>query len=453
MPRDKTRSRSVEHSDLDSQDVILGHSESSELNPHETGSEEPDILHDDFVRRKSPVPYIVCPVPSPAVVDTVKIASPTPLVQVSSKSGNGGSQGCAFSTFGYGPNGKLEPLPPSVIPSTEVDQESQSTIPAEVPRTNVRNSHQVDTKQKQHGVGMVPDVCHDTLRSGTLPHRKQRKRSNSNGSSSVTSYSETDDSSSHASDRDRDPSGAFPLRTPDLLSPFHSRMDSNTSSGVSSVSQESMSSIARLQHQSRCAGRLVNQLVNTFQNTTMDNPPKPAGTPSGDGFRPKGGQISKLTQSWSGGSTASSGLTGSISDSFSVSDTESPELGQEVKVTGHGDLVSPGSDNMSRLTRGGSLGSYNSQESDLSSLQTEGGVREYSSSTGGEVADREFSSCTSQESDISSVDFPPGGATSLHARKPPQKKNVSFENSGKLLHEYFRSKDISLRKGKFWASR
>ena len=189
----------------------------------------------------------------------------------------------------------------------------------------------------------------------------------SNGSSSLTSFSETDDSGSHTS-VERNTNQKNHLRTPDLLSPFHSRMGSNTSSGVSSVSQDSVSSVARIQvHQEG----LVSKLVSSFQNSSIESTATPVVS-----SKPNIGHIPKIGHSnWhSAGSNASSGLTGSISDSFSASDAENVEVCQS-KVTDR----SKQPNSLKRMNRGCSSGSYNSQESDLSSLQNSR-VMEYNSS-------------------------------------------------------------------------
>ena len=375
---------------------------------------------------KPPAPFIECPISSPMIVDTMRIASPVPMTQANSL--NKQKKGCSFSTFGYGPNGKLEPLPhPSPestqdITQTEID--IQSTSSSETPSTHrVRLTTFQKNKVNVAQNGAVPDICNDTLNCGTLPHKNRRKRAGSNGSSSLTSFSETDDSGSHTS-VERDTNQNNHLRTPDLLSPFHSRMGSNTSSGVSSVSQDSVSSVARIQvHQ----GGLVSKLVSSFQNSSLESTATPVVS-----SKPNIGHIPKLGHSnWhSAGSNASSGLTGSISDSFSASDAENVEVCQSKKVTDRSKKLN----SLNRMDRGGSSGSYNSQESDLSSLQNSR-VMEYNSSVG----ERGYSSreSTSQESDISSLDFPPLGSTRKtrdHQRGlKAEKKNVSFEKSGKNL--------------------
>ena len=370
---------------------------------------------------KPPAPFIECPISSPMIVDTMRIASPVPMIQANAPSNQ--KKGCSFSTFGYGPDGKLEPVPHTGpenaqdITQTEID--SQSTSSSETPSTHrVRLTTFQKNKVNVAQNGAVPDICNDTMNCG--PHKNRRRRIGSNGSSSLTSFSETDDSGSHTS-VERDANQNKHLRTPDLLSPFHSRMGSNTSSGVSSVSQDSVSSVARIQaHQ----GGLVSKLVSSFQNSSLDSTTSPVMSP-----KPHIGHISKVRhRNWhSAGSNASSGLTGSISDSFSASDAENVDACQS-NITDRSKQPSP----LNRMDRGGSSGSYNSQESDLSSLQNSR-VREYNSSVG----EREYSSreSTSQESDISSLDFTPVGSTHKtkhHQRElKAEKKNVSFEKSGK----------------------
>ena len=55
---------------------------------------------------KPPTPFIECPISSPMIVDTMRIASPIPMTQ-QANSLNKQKKGCSFSTFGYGPDGKL----------------------------------------------------------------------------------------------------------------------------------------------------------------------------------------------------------------------------------------------------------------------------------------------------------------------------------------------------------
>ena len=223
---------------------------------------------------KPPAPFIECPISSPMIVDTMRIASPVPMTQANSP--NNQKKGCSFSTFGYGPDGKLEPLPhPSPENSQDITQteiDTQSTSSSETPSTHrVRLTTLQKNKVNVAQNGAVPDICNDTMDCGTLPHKNRRRRIGSNGSSSLTSFSETDDSGSHTS-VERDTNQNNHLRTPDLLSPFHSRMGSNTSSGVSSVSQDSVSSVARIQvHQ----GGLVSKLVSNFQNSSLESTTPP----------------------------------------------------------------------------------------------------------------------------------------------------------------------------------
>ena len=433
------------------------------------------VIEDDLIKEGNGdlinprAPFTECPISSPMVVDTVRISSPVPMLHPSAPSRQGPgapsrqSTGCSFSTFGYGPNGKLEPQlqaqpqaqpqnqtqtqpqlqtqpqaqpqtqTPSqpgskniqeMAPQTEID--SQSTSSSETPSTQSTQSIHRGTHptriSKLHKnqmscsqTGAVPDICcHDvTMNRGTHQHRR-RRRAGSNGSdvTSMTSYSETDDSGSHTS-VEKDIISRNRLRTPDLLSPFHSRMNSNTSSGVSSVSQDSVSSVAKVQQPQ---SRLVSKLITNFQNSSLDET-----TPPGMGHKPNISQISKLGQDgghipkvghsnwYSPGSTASSGITSSISDSFSTSDVESPDVGQ-VKAISRSHQSAP----LHSMDRGGKLSSQD-QESDLTSQQNDLGreyssspavIREYNSNTPGANAVtqiREYNSCSPGVKEYSSI--------------------------------------------------
>ena len=422
--KDQLRSLSNTDPSWNSANVECSETDGAVVNdPGIVGSDTDMVSEGTSDLLKPPAPFIECPITSPLIVDTMRIACPVPMIQTNAPSNQ--KKGCSFSTFGYGPDGKLEPVPhtgpESAKDITQTEIDSQSTSSSETPSTHrVRLTTFQKNKVNVAQNGTVPDICNDTMNYETLPHKNRRRRIGSSGSSSLTSFSETDDSGSHTS-VERDANQKNHLRTPDLLSPFHSRMGSNTSSGVSSVSQDSVSSVARIQAKQ---GGLVSKLVSSFQNSSLESTTLPAIGP-----KPSIGHISKLGHSnWhSACSNASSGLTGSISDSFSASDAENVDVCQ-TKITDRSKQPSP----LNRMDRGGSSGSYNSQESSLSSLQNSG-IREYDSSVG----EREYSSreCTSQESDISSLDFTPVGSTPKtrnHQRGlKAEKKNVSFEKSGK----------------------
>ncbi len=368
---------------------------------------------------KPPLPFIECPVPSPMVVNTIRIASPTPVIQTTAKSKN--KKGCTFSSFGYGPNGKLEPLPPPILDDlpdrTHLDLDIQSTSSSEAPstknelRTRLPGFPQSTAAAHVSSDVVVPDVC-----GGTLPHasRKPRRRTSSNGSSSVTSFS--DDSSSHGSNAGKDApernNGSTSLRTPDLLSPFHSRMGSNTSSGVSSVSQDSLNSMAKLHPRSFHPIMRASSVPHLAENSTKASVSRAAAVPPKPWPKPKLGQIAKQGPSWGGGSNASSGITtSSISDSFSASDAE---INQEVHQLNIGHK--PGKCEGALQSKVPGTSGFSSAKNVLS---------------GDGVCD------SHEDLDLGSTGLHHGASSdsvqpNLQQRGPHAKKNVSFEDSGEI---------------------
>ena len=375
-------------------------------------------------------PFVECDLSSPSTVDTIRIASPLTTMDMTLTR----KQKCKevnFSTFGYGPDGKLDPTlqnsSASLIQEGSENKESTHSVGKADIQQKLRASVFSNAKHKDvvHS-SLVPANVQGLSNGGLVGSLPRQKRIGSSGSSSITSFSETDDSDSHSLNNS---SGC--VKPMELLTPFHHRMGSNTSSGVSSVSQDSLSP-RQIVRPSGGHG-LVSKLVNNFQNTSLDDKP----------VRVHG--LSKVPKRMN---SNSSGVTSSNSDTFSASDIDSPHLKHAQRSLGI---------SLPSVGRIGSSGSINSSqtsgshESDLSP-SVHGSSRDRSRSFAGSSR-----GSTSQESDLSSytMDYHDNqigyhsnhpdyhsnqpdyhSNQSNHHRNNPDRKNVSFENSGmfKLFH-------------------